>query len=157
MSNSWDDWEQKTKTAFEPLPPGQYVAVIDNASVEYNDRGARTKITLKVVEGQHNGRLIWESYPHIDKFRWFGRMAWESLGFQHVPEGDSMEQMFLSISRALTDSIGKVVRVTTDQKTSTWQGQARVNVIVRRLEAMAPPQQQQQQPQQLPGGYDAPW
>ena len=67
-----------------------------------------------------------------------------------------MEQMFLSISRALTDSVGKAVRVTTDQRTSTWQGQQRVNVIVRRLEAVAPPHQQQQ-PQQLPGGYDAPW
>jgi len=156
MSNNWNDWEQKAKTAFEPLPPGQYVAVIDNASVEYNEKGARTKITLKVVEGQHTNRLIWENYPHNDKFRWFARMAWESLGFQHVPEGDSMEQMFLSISRALTDSVGKAVRVTTDQRTKTWQGKDYVNVIVRRLEAMAPAQQQQQ-PQQLPGGYDAPW
>ena len=141
MSNNWNDWEQKAKTAFEPLPPGQYVAVIDNASVEYNDKGARTKITLKVVEGQHANRLIWESYPHIDKFRWFGRMAWEALGFQHVPEGDSMEQMFLSISRALTDSVGKAVRVTTDQRIKTWQGKDYVNVIVRRLEAIAPAQQ----------------
>lgn len=153
MVENWSDWEQKAKTAFEPLPPGEYYAQIDNASIEFTEKGARTRLTFKVCQGEHSGRLIWESYPHMDKFRWFARMAWESLGFTHVPEGDNMDQMFASITRALTDNVGSVVKVTTDQKTNVWQGQQRVNVIVRRLEAV----QQAPQAQQAPVGYDAPW
>jgi hypothetical protein len=159
MSDNWDDWNADTQRVFEPLPAGQYVARLENAEMYFNDKGARTKLTLVVIEGQHERQKIWEDYPHNDKFKWLARMAWEGFGYTQPPQGELMEHKFSAIAQGLVNCIGKAVRVTTDLRTKTYNGEERKYVIVRRIEAL--PTQAAQQPQGNPYGGKpeggAPW
>jgi len=134
--DNWDEWGSGEKKSFEPLPPGQYVVRLDSCSMSFNEKGARTELTLIVAEGPHAGRYVWESWPHAANFRWLARMVWEAFGFTHPPAGEVMEQRFGSIAQGVTDCAGKHVRITTDLKTSTYNGETKKKVIVRRFQAI---------------------
>lgn len=47
------------QTAFDPVPAGNYVAVITDSEIKPTRSGRALKLTFRIVEGQHNGRLIW--------------------------------------------------------------------------------------------------
>lgn len=47
------------QTAFDPVPAGNYVAVITDSEIKPTRSGRALKLTFRIVEGQHNNRLIW--------------------------------------------------------------------------------------------------
>lgn len=48
------------QTAFDPVPAGNYVAVITDSDLKPTRSGGRAmKLTFRIVEGQYNNRLIW--------------------------------------------------------------------------------------------------
>lgn len=47
------------QTAFDPVPAGNYVAVITDSEIKATRSGRALKLTFRIVEGQHNNRLIW--------------------------------------------------------------------------------------------------
>jgi hypothetical protein len=46
---------------YEPLPAGQYAAVVTNSRMKptKSGRGSYLELTFRVIEGQHKGRLLW--------------------------------------------------------------------------------------------------
>ena len=47
------------QTAFDPVPAGNYVAVVTDSDLKPTRSGRALKLTFRIAEGQHNGRLIW--------------------------------------------------------------------------------------------------
>jgi hypothetical protein len=53
--------EVAPQTAFDPLPPGNYVAVITESEEKATKAGTGSylQLTFEVVEGQYQGRKVW--------------------------------------------------------------------------------------------------
>jgi len=48
-------------SGFDPIPAGKYVAIITDSEMKATKagNGQYLELTLQVVEGEHNGRLVW--------------------------------------------------------------------------------------------------
>ena len=57
------DYEFKSSNSFEPLPPGDYTAIITDSNLKDTKSGSGQYISLamEIIEGQHSGRRIWEN------------------------------------------------------------------------------------------------
>jgi hypothetical protein len=47
------------QVTFDPVPPGNYVAIVTDSDLRPTRSGRAIKLTFRIVEGQHTGRLIW--------------------------------------------------------------------------------------------------
>ena len=47
------------QTAFDPLPAGNYVAIVTDSDIKPTRSGRALKLTFRIVEGQFNNRLVW--------------------------------------------------------------------------------------------------
>lgn len=57
------DYEFKSSSSFEPLPPGDYTAIITDSSLKATKSGSGEYIalTMEIIDGPHSGRRIWEN------------------------------------------------------------------------------------------------
>ena len=56
-------YEAPKRTSFEPLPPGDYNAMISNSEMKTTKAGTGEylELTIQIVDGAHSGRRIWEN------------------------------------------------------------------------------------------------
>ena len=60
-----DDYDPTDE--FEPLPPGEYLTMITEASVENTKSGGQmVKVTYTVMEGQFEGRKLWSQHNIVN-------------------------------------------------------------------------------------------
>lgn len=63
ISGSYDE-HAETQTSFDPIPAGEYRAVLIDAEVDEiskrADMGRCLKLTWKIETGPHDGRLVWQ-------------------------------------------------------------------------------------------------
>jgi hypothetical protein len=57
------DYEYKSSSSFEPLPPGDYTAIITDSNLKATKSGTGEYIalTMEIIEGKYSGRRIWEN------------------------------------------------------------------------------------------------
>lgn len=56
------DPEDIPSGSYEPLPPGQYEALVDKSEIKDTKKGgSMIVLTWKVLEGDYAGRLIWQN------------------------------------------------------------------------------------------------
>jgi len=55
-------YEAPKKTSFEPLPPGDYNAIITDSQMKITKAGTGEylELTIQVIDGAHSGRRLWE-------------------------------------------------------------------------------------------------
>ena len=55
-------YEAPKKTSFEPLPPGDYNAIITDSQMKITKAGTGEylELTMQVIDGAHSGRRLWE-------------------------------------------------------------------------------------------------
>jgi len=55
-------YEAPKRTSFEPLPPGDYNAMITDSQMKITKSGTGEylELTLQIIEGAHSGRRLWE-------------------------------------------------------------------------------------------------
>ena len=55
-------YEPQIKSSFEPLPPGDYQAIISDSAIKATKAGTGEyiELTMQITDGQHSGRRIWE-------------------------------------------------------------------------------------------------
>jgi hypothetical protein len=55
-------YEPQIKSSFEPLPPGDYQAIISDSAIKTTKAGTGEyiELTMQITDGQHSGRRIWE-------------------------------------------------------------------------------------------------
>ena len=55
-------YEPQIKSRFEPLPPGDYQAIISDSAIKATKAGTGEyiELTMQITDGQHSGRRIWE-------------------------------------------------------------------------------------------------
>jgi len=55
-------YEAPKRTSFEPLPPGDYNAMISNSEMKTTKAGTGEylELTIQIIDGAHSGRRIWE-------------------------------------------------------------------------------------------------
>lgn len=55
-------YEAPTKRSFEPLPPGDYNAMITDSQMKITKAGTGEylELTIQIIDGAHSGRRIWE-------------------------------------------------------------------------------------------------
>ncbi len=55
-------YEAPAKSSFEPLPPGDYQAIISDSAIKATKAGTGEyiELTIQITDGQHSGRRIWE-------------------------------------------------------------------------------------------------
>ena len=55
-------YEAPTKRNFEPLPPGDYNAMITDSQMKTTKAGTGEylELTMQIIDGNHSGRRIWE-------------------------------------------------------------------------------------------------
>ena len=55
-------YEPQIKSSFEPLPPGDYQAIISDSAIKATKAGTGEyiELTMQITDGQHTGRRIWE-------------------------------------------------------------------------------------------------
>jgi hypothetical protein len=67
----WNDFDADKAIAdnggdsdFSPLPDGLYLVLVDRAEEKKtkNGNGLMIAVTFKVLDGDHEGRLLWENY-----------------------------------------------------------------------------------------------
>lgn len=56
--------ESKEANKFETLPPGEYAVIISQSEMKDNKsgNGCHLSITLEVIEGDRQGRLLWHNF-----------------------------------------------------------------------------------------------
>ena len=118
MADFWEQWGEKKGTA-GPVPPGIYTATLDAVVLNHDANGqARTELTLGITGGNHHGRLVWVSWPHIGaKFGWLAHKAWTAAGLNGRPSGDTEEAVFQTVAQVLVDQVRRQMRITTDLRT----------------------------------------
>lgn len=47
------------QTAFDPLPAGNYIAVVTDTDLRPTRSGRALKLSFRIVDGQFNGRMVW--------------------------------------------------------------------------------------------------
>lgn len=47
------------KTAFDPLPAGNYVAMVVDSDIKPTRSGRALKLAFRIIDGPHNGRQVW--------------------------------------------------------------------------------------------------
>jgi hypothetical protein len=54
--------EPVTKSSFDPLPPGDYTAIIADSDMKDTKAGTGKyiELTINIVEGEYEGRRLWE-------------------------------------------------------------------------------------------------
>jgi len=59
--NGFDASTVDPSFAFEPLPPGKYVAIITDSEMKANKKGTGQylELTFQIIEGEHRGRNLW--------------------------------------------------------------------------------------------------
>jgi hypothetical protein len=64
MANIELDIDNTESTQFELIPPGEYKAIMTESEVKQTNAGTGTylKATWLIVDGEHEGRKIWEMY-----------------------------------------------------------------------------------------------
>lgn len=66
----------------KPLPPGDYFCRVDKVKDGTSKQGNRKwDITFKVMEGQHKGRLVWDTLTFSENALWRVKVALKRLGF----------------------------------------------------------------------------
>ena len=55
-------YEPQIKSSFEPLPPGDYQAIISDSAIKATKAGTGEyiELTMQITDGQYSGRRIWE-------------------------------------------------------------------------------------------------
>jgi hypothetical protein len=55
-------YEAPKRTSFEPLPPGDYNAIISDSQMKATKAGTGEylELTIQIIDGAHSGRRIWE-------------------------------------------------------------------------------------------------
>ena len=55
-------YEAPKRTSFEPLPPGDYNAMISDSQMKATKAGTGEylELTIQIIDGAHSGRRIWE-------------------------------------------------------------------------------------------------
>ena len=55
-------YEAPKRTSFEPLPPGDYNAMITDSQMKATKAGTGEylELTMQIIDGAHSGRRIWE-------------------------------------------------------------------------------------------------
>lgn len=55
-------YEPPKRTSFEPLPPGDYNAMITDSQMKATKagNGEYLELTMQIIDGAHSGRRIWE-------------------------------------------------------------------------------------------------
>ena len=55
-------YEAPKKTSFEPLPPGDYNAIITDSQMKITKAGTGEylELTIQIIDGAHSGRRLWE-------------------------------------------------------------------------------------------------
>ena len=55
-------YEPQVKSSFEPLPPGDYQAIISDSALKTTKAGTGEyiELTMQITDGQYSGRRIWE-------------------------------------------------------------------------------------------------
>ena len=55
-------YEAPKRTSFEPLPPGDYNAMISDSQMKTTKAGTGEylELTIQIIDGAHSGRRIWE-------------------------------------------------------------------------------------------------
>ena len=55
-------YEAPKKTSFEPLPPGDYNAMITDSQMKITKSGTGEylELTIQIIDGAHSGRRLWE-------------------------------------------------------------------------------------------------
>jgi len=55
-------YEPQIKSSFEPLPPGDYQAIISDSAIKATKAGTGEyiELTMQITDGKHSGRRIWE-------------------------------------------------------------------------------------------------
>jgi hypothetical protein len=55
-------YEAPKRTSFEPLPPGDYNAMITDSQMKITKSGTGEylELTIQVIDGAHSGRRLWE-------------------------------------------------------------------------------------------------
>ena len=112
MSDFWEEWAGVEKKL---LPAGEYNTTLQSAGVDHDGQGRpRTKLCFTVCDGENFQRQnIWLDWPHMpEKFGWLARKVWFAIGRgEQRPEGNSPEEVMLSISRALPEFQGRTFRL----------------------------------------------
>jgi len=55
-------YEAPKRTSFEPLPPGDYNAMITDSQMKITKSGTGEylELTIQIIDGAHSGRRLWE-------------------------------------------------------------------------------------------------
>lgn len=55
-------YEAPKRTSFEPLPPGDYNAMITDSQMKITKAGTGEylELTIQIIDGAHSGRRLWE-------------------------------------------------------------------------------------------------
>lgn len=55
-------YEAPKRTSFEPLPPGDYNAMITDSQMKVTKSGTGEylELTIQIIDGAHSGRRLWE-------------------------------------------------------------------------------------------------
>ncbi|MGE5623811.1 MAG: DUF669 domain-containing protein [Methanocella sp.] len=69
FDQNWKDIEINENGNFDPLPDGKYQVAVEEVSLERSKASGRAQVkwTLRVLVGEHKGRLIWR-YNGIENF-----------------------------------------------------------------------------------------
>ena len=97
---------------FKPLPNGEYTMVLNDVVDEPNpnDNIMSTTLEFEVVEGEHQGRKVWEKIKHTDSLLWKVAKLYRSLQMN----GDL--ESFDDFSRSLKSERGRQFLVTTKNR-----------------------------------------
>ena len=111
--NYQPDYEDSNEQSFEPLPAGQYVAIITESSMNEtkNGTGEYLKLKYEVAEGQYKDRFLFENLNLINQNSKAEAIARRSLnaickacGLGFVDDSEQLHNIPLNIDVGIKES-----------------------------------------------------
>lgn len=102
----------EVQSSFDPIPTGQYLATITNAEEGESQSGnAKIDIQWKVEEGEHEGRIVFDTLVWHEKALWRVKQTLLAVGFPKDYRGEIGAEDLLGHTAAIAVSIEESTQI----------------------------------------------
>lgn len=120
------------ESSFEALPEGEYVAMIDNSSLDLTKKPARLSLTYKIVSGDFSGRKVFSNYNMEGRSLGFLKKDMKTLGVDY-----SNVKSEEDIAKLMFSQVGKGVKIFINQR--DYNGKIYNNAYLNSAESLEKP------------------
>ena len=132
---TWWNEDVEPKKDFELIPTGQYLAALDDASLDATVSPNKLSLTYKLLDGDHKNRLLWQNFTLNQKSaKW---ISWQlgALGaHQEAKEAASEDEYYEKLVNAVFALVKKPTQVKLKVEIDTYNNKDRNKCLVDSLE-----------------------